>query len=104
MPAAKTAAKETHEAARDAKSAKDVVLNKREAAVAAAHAMGQIIGIVHVGTHATAYAAYCVQAVVHFNHGDDPEETLQDVAARLEGRLAYWAAAPKDHRPWVRFL
>jgi hypothetical protein len=104
MPAAKTAARETHEAAKEAKSAEDVEKYKRDAAAAVAHAMGQIIGVVHVGTHSTAYAAYWVQAVTLFNHGDDPEETLENVAARLEERLDYWAAAPKDQRPWARFL
>jgi len=110
MPLAKKAARETHEAAREAKEAKATQNAKAakdakvDAAVAAAHAMGQIIGVVHVGTHSTAYAAYAVQAVVLFNIHENQEDTLEKTAERLLDRLAYWATAPKDSRPWAKFL
>jgi hypothetical protein len=107
MPLAKRAAKETHEAARAAKEAKgmmDIENSKIDAAVAAAHAMGQIIGVVHVATHSTAYVAYAVQALVLLNSQRDPEEILLEAADRLSARLNYWAAADKGERPWANFL
>ncbi len=107
MPVAKRAAKETHEAARDAKSAKgklETDVTKLDAAVTAAHAMGQIIGVVHVGTHATAYAAYAVQAMVILNSQGDQEKTLWEAANHLSAQLAYWSSATKEDRPWANFL
>lgn len=95
MPAAKKAAKETHEAAKDAKEA---------AAVAAAHAMGQIIGVVHVATHSPAYVAYAVQAAIFIHADKDPEKILVEAVDHLSNRLAYWATAPKENRPWASFL
>jgi hypothetical protein len=117
MPAARRAAKETHQAAKDTL--------KIPAATAAAHAMGQIIGVVHVATHAPAYAAYAVQASVLLNQHNqetgrrlnqnqtsEPNQDLDQVqnAAMLEAiehlllRLSYWAEASKDERPWASFL
>lgn len=121
MPLAKIAARETHEAARDAKMAKgklgvDIEGSRIDAAVAAAHAMGQIIGVVHVGTHATAYAAYAVQAMVLINSRKapadsidpevslGPEESLAEVVKHLSERLTHWASADKCDRPWAAFL
>ena len=104
MPAAKKAARETHEAAKEAKDALGMDISKRGAAVAAAHAMGQIIGVVHVGTHSTAYAAYAVQAMVILNSDCDPENTLCKAANYLIERLAYWSAVSKGNRPWATFL
>lgn len=107
MPAAKKAARETHEAAKEAKMSKgslEISLSKRDAAVAAAHAMGQIIGVVHVGTHSTAYAAYAVQASVLFDQFDNQEATLSRLVERLTQWLTYWETAPKDNRPWATFL
>lgn len=123
MPAAKRAAKETHQAAKEAL--------QFPAATAAAHAMGQIIGVVHVATHATAYAAYAVQASVLLNQQNqetcrslDPNQTsnpnqtsdlnqsldqvqyavMLEAVERLLLRLSFWAAAPKEERPWASFL
>jgi hypothetical protein len=107
MPLAKIAARETHEAARDAKSAKGMLETddtKIDAAVAAAHAMGQIIGVVHVATHSPAYAAYAVQAAVLRNFQGDQEKSLLEAASHLSARLAYWSSADKANRPWASFL
>jgi hypothetical protein len=107
MPVAKRAAKETHEAARDANGAKgtiDIENSKIDAAVAAAHAMGQIIGVVHVATHSTAYAAYAVQAVVLLGSQRAPEELLSEAVDYLSARLIYWESADKENRPWASFL
>jgi hypothetical protein len=107
MPQAKKAARETHEAARDAKLAKrnpEIDDTKLDAAVAAAHAMGQIIGVVHVATHSPAYVAYAVQAAVILNSQGDQEKTLSEAANLLSVRLAYWASADKENRPWANFL
>lgn len=104
MPIAKMAAGETHKAAKEAKGALDIAASKRIAAVAAAHAMGQIIGVVHVGTHSPAYAAYAVQSVVLFGPFDDPEASLSSTVEQLMRRLTYWETAPKDNRPWAQFL
>jgi hypothetical protein len=107
MPIAKIAARQTHEAARDAKSAKGTLAlgdSKIEAAVAAAHAMGQIIGVVHVATHSPAYAAYAVQAAVLLNSKSDQEKSLVEAANQLSARLAHWSSADKLNRPWASFL
>jgi hypothetical protein len=107
MPLAKKAARETHEAAKDAKMAKgkrDIEGSKIDAAVAAAHAMGQIIGVVHVATHSTAYAAYAVQAQVFLHSQRDPEVSLAEAVEHLSERLAYWASVDKTNRPWANFL
>ena len=117
MPVAKRAAKETHQAAKEAL--------QFPAATASAHAMGQIIGVVHVATHATAYAAYAMQASVLFaqhNHETDislsqcqgldvtrsleqaQNYALSETANHLLQRLTYWEEAPKDNRPWASFL
>ena len=107
MPLAKKAARETHEAARDAKLAKgqlEIEDTKLDAAVAAAHAMGQIIGVVHVATHSPAYAAYAVQAAVILNSQGDQEKTLSEAVKHLSAQLAYWASTDKGDRPWANFL
>jgi hypothetical protein len=107
MPMAKRAAKETHEAAKDAKATKgtlDIDDSKISAAVAAAHAMGQVIGVVHVGTHSTAYAAYAVQALVLLNTENDPETILAEAVNHLSNRLSYWASSYKENQPWASFL
>jgi hypothetical protein len=107
MPLAKKAARDTHKAARDAKEAKgmlDFEDSKIDAAVAAAHAMGQIIGVVHVSTHSTAYAAYAVQALVLFNALRESEEILLKAADNLSARLTDCASADKGNRPWATFL
>lgn len=97
MPLAKKAARETHQAAKDAKTQSD-------AAVAAAHAMGQIVGVVHVATHSPAYASYAVQAKVLLHSKEDQEEALAEAVDHLSERLTYWASAHKDNRPWANFL
>ena len=107
MPAAKRAAKETHQAASDVLAMDQS--KAAAAAAAAAHAMGQIIGIVHVGTHAPAYAAYAVQASVLLNEGNqkntmDSNHVLEQSADHLLVRLLYWETAPKNDRPWASFL
>jgi len=107
MPIAKIAARQTHDAARDAKSAKGKLEaddSKIEAAVAAAHAMGQIIGVVHVATHSPAYAAYAVQAMVLLNSQSDQEKSLLVAVNHLSARLRYWSSADKENRPWATFL
>lgn len=112
MPVAKRAARETHQAAKDAKMAKEKlsvvgasIHNAQiEAAVAAAHAMGQIIGVVHVATHSTAYAAYAVQAAVLHHSDCDPEDSLAAMADYLLGRLMYWSEVDKSNRNWASFL
>lgn len=116
MPAAKRAAKETHQAASDVllamnphdmpddKESAAVAINNAKAAAAAAHGIGQIIGVVHVGTHAPAYASYAVQAIVLLNPDDDPAKILEKAAARLSARLTYWETAPQAGRPWASFL
>lgn len=115
MPAAKRAAKETHQAAKDilqgtgqthgaATPEKGPPATDAAAAAAAAHAMGQIIGVIHVGTHAPAYASYAVQALILIHHDDDPQETLEKAAGRLSERLTYWETAPEGDRPWASFL
>jgi hypothetical protein len=107
MPLAKKAARETHEAAKDAKGVQgmlDVKNPKIDAAIASAHAMGQIIGVVHVATHSTSYAAYAVQALVLFNTLRESEEVLTDSVNYLSARLMHWASANKDNRPWATFL
>lgn len=96
MPVAKRFAKETHQAASEGKADSTVGLSERNAAAAAAHAMGQIIGVVHVGTHSTAYAAYAVQALVIRNAESDPEITLVKAVDYLSNRLAFWASSNKD--------
>jgi hypothetical protein len=107
MPLAKIAARETHEAARDAKLAKGTLEtddSKIDAAVAAAHAMGQIIGVVHVATHSSAYAAYAVQATVILNSQGDQGKSLWEAANHLSAQLAFWSVADKEDRPWANFL
>lgn len=104
MPLAKKAARETHEAAKDAKAAAGIDVPQKNAATAAAHAMGQIIGVVHVATHATAYAAYAAQAMVFLNADREPETILSETVDRLTERLAYWATVVTDNRPWATFL
>ena len=107
MPMAKIAARETHEAARDAKSAKgqlELDDTKLDAAVAAAHAMGQIIGVVHVATHSPSYAAYAVQATVLLNSQCDQEKSLSEAVNHLSVRLAYWSSVTEENRPWASFL
>lgn len=111
MPVAKRAAKETHQAAKEALQI--------PAATAAAHAMGQIIGVVHVATHAPAYAAYAVQAwVLLAQHNQEPDMSqdqnqnldqvqntaLLEAVDHLLRRLAFWAETPQHHRPWANFL
>lgn len=112
MPVAKRAARETHQAAKDAKTMIGKLEGKGspighaqiDAAVAAAHAMGQIIGVVHVATHSTAYAAYAVQAAVLYHSDKDPEDSLAATVDHLLARLMHWSAAAKSGRPWATFL
>jgi hypothetical protein len=101
---AKRAAKETHQAATDAKADPTVAETKKAAAAAVAHAMGQAIGVVHVSTHSTAFAAYVVQALVIANPERNPEEVLGETTAHLLNRLKAFASAEKDNRPWANFL
>ena len=112
MPVAKRTARETHLAAKDAKTAKGKLVvdgspisdARINAAVAAAHAMGQVIGVVHVATHSTAYAAYVVQAAVLLHSDKDPETSLAEMVDHLMERLMYWASVDKSDRTWATFL
>lgn len=104
MPVAKRAAKETHQAATDAKADPNVAETKKAAAAAVAHAMGQAIGVVHVATHSTAFAAYVVQALIFANPERDSEEVLVETVTHLQDLLKRFATAQKDNRPWATFL
>ena len=104
MPVAKRAAKETHQAATDAKADPTMAETKKAAATAVAHAMGQAIGVVHVATHSTAFAAYVVQALIFANPERNSEEALGEAVEHLSANLKKFASTEKDNRPWAAFL
>lgn len=93
MPQAKMAAKKTHQAA---KETNDLV------ASAIAHAMGHVIGTVHVETHALGFVIYSLTA---FYHKDKSNKNLNNHLKWFIDRLQYWQKQePFETRKWISFL
>lgn len=99
MPEAKKAAHRAHNAATEAEGL--------AAPQAAARAMGHVVGIVHVKTHAMGIVYYGITARV-YDAGVTGEQARQMIVNELDwfySQLEMWLENPeKDTGPWAEFL
>jgi hypothetical protein len=97
MPAAKKAALAAHDAAK--------AVEDDPAACAAAHAMGHVVGTVHVETHALGVAFYGATAYVRAAEDRDADDVIAETLGWMHERLTYWEAhTDEDEGPWAAFL
>lgn len=97
MPQARRAALDSHQAA---KQVKDDL-----AACAAAHAMGHVLGTVHVETHAIGLVMYGLTAFVHHSKPELRSEVIEKETEWFYNRLKYWEIHTDDlERKWASFL
>ncbi|MGD9605327.1 MAG: putative immunity protein [Bacilli bacterium] len=93
MKQAKLAAKETHQCARE--------INDLSAS-SFAHAIGHVIGTVHVETHALGFIIYTLTA---YYHRDEGKQNLQKYLQWFYEKLQYWEEQePALNREWAPFL
>lgn len=97
MPEAKRAALASHQAA--ASVSHDL------AACAAAHAMGHVLGTVHVETHAIGLLMYGLTAFVRQQNGAMNEDDISKEIKWYVDRLKFWEVnESKTDRNWASFL
>ncbi len=97
MPVARRAALDAHQAASDVKD--DL------SACAAAHAIGHVLGTVHVETHAMGFVMYGLTAFVQQGHSSQKDVIVKKEIQWFFDRLTYWESqADKLDRKWASFL
>ncbi len=97
MPVAKKAALDSHKAASE-------IAKENLAACAAARAMGHIVGIIHVKTHAMGFVLYALTAFVYPNEKNS-DEIIINKCNWLFDRLRYWEEnTDKAETTWAPFL
>jgi len=97
MPQAKKAALDAHQAA--------AFVKNHLAACAAAHAMGHVVGTVHVETHAVGLVFYGLTAIVHQSIKGQQDEEVKKIIDWFYERLVYWQnQIDKVIQPWASFL
>ena len=98
MPEAKRAARATHAAAAEA-------ADQDPAACAVAHAMGHVIGTVHVETHAIGILMYGLTACFHAAGPENAKARVAEELAWAYDRLLCRQSAAGDiEGPWAAFL
>ncbi|PIU21641.1 MAG: hypothetical protein COT15_01205 [Candidatus Diapherotrites archaeon CG08_land_8_20_14_0_20_34_12] len=98
MPIAKKAAHATHNAA-------TAVAEEDPAACAAARAIGHVVGIIHVETHALGFVIYAITAFVYAARKKDADDVIAKKCKWLYDSLLYWEAnIDKEKRIWASFL
>lgn len=97
MPEARRMALASHQAA------KDVIKNKVGCAIA--HAMGHVLGTVHVETHALGFVFYSLTAI-HFAYPEtERKNKVDETILWLQQRLIYWKKHEKEiNQTWAPFL
>ncbi|MBU1093874.1 MAG: hypothetical protein KKH01_05380 [Firmicutes bacterium] len=97
MPVARRAALDAHKAASD--------VNDDLAACAAAHAMGHVLGTVHVETHAMGLMMYGLTALVLNAPIKDRQKVIECETQIFYDRLKFWESeTDKEERKWASFL
>jgi hypothetical protein len=97
MPVAKRAALDAHIAAKE--------VEEDLAASAAAHAMGHVLGTVHVETHAINMVIYGLTAFVLESNKELIFEVIKKETEWFYSRLQYWQVHEKEvSQPWAYFL
>ena len=97
MPVAKKAALDAHKAA--------FLVEEDQAACAAAHAMGHVLGTVHVETHAIWFVIYGLSAFVKENNPLLKDQIIERETHWFYDRLKYWGSHTDIiKRNWAPFL
>ncbi len=97
MPVAKKAAIDAHKAAS--------IVEDDYAACAAAHAMGHVLGTVHVETHAMGLVMYGLTAFVRQGNSLERDQIVNKETDWFYQRLKYWESHTETiERSWAPFL
>ena len=75
------------------------------AASAAARALGHLVGIIHVKSHAIIFVSYAITAFVYASKNRMIEEVIEEKSKWLTDRLLYWEInTDKISTTWAPFL
>lgn len=97
MPQAKKAALDSHFCA------KQITSNLEASSIA--HAMGHVVGTIHVKTHAVQFVLYGLTAIQHHSNAASDDTEVESMIDWLTERLLFWKVESLQSKgPWAAFL